>query len=125
MRTLSSLLLAASLALTACHGKGPAAPPTNRPDPIAQPAIDRAALKAKLAARRQAMFERFLAYREARIYPLSPGPGRQHIWIDASGRLCAAATMISATDPSGTVTTSARACSSAACTRMVELAASP
>ncbi len=96
MRTLSSLLLAASLALTACHGKGAVTPPTNRPDPIAQPAIDRAALKAKLAARRQAMFERFLAYREARIYPLSPGPGRQHIWIDASGRLCAAATMISA-----------------------------
>lgn len=79
MRTLSSLLLAASLALTACHGKGPAAPPPNRPDPIAQPAINGAALKAKLAARRQAMFERFLAYREARIYPLSPGPGRQHL----------------------------------------------
>ncbi len=106
MRSLSSLLLAASLALTACHGKGPAAPPAHRPDPIAKPvhrpdpiarpALDRAAVKAKLAARRQEMFGRFIAYREARIYPLSPGPGRQHIWIDASGRLCAAATMISA-----------------------------
>ncbi|MBL8625896.1 MAG: hypothetical protein JNK64_31570 [Myxococcales bacterium] len=106
MRALSSLLLAASLALTACHARGPAAPPAHhpdpiatpihRPDPIARPAIDRAALKAKLAARRQANFERFIAYREARVYPLSPGPGRQHIWIDASGRLCAAATMISA-----------------------------
>jgi hypothetical protein len=42
------------------------------------------------------VFQRFLAYREARRYPLSPGPGRQHIWIDARGYLCAAATMISA-----------------------------
>lgn len=96
MRSLSRLLLAAALSLTACHGRGPVAPPAHHPDPIVAPAVDRAALRARLAERRQQVVQRFLAYREARIYPVSPGPGRQHIWLDAFGHLCAAATLISA-----------------------------
>lgn len=98
MRLVRTLAVALTLATTACAGRAPA--PTATPGPrepiaIKTEKIDRAALRARLGERRAEMFQRFLAYREARRYPLSPGPGRQHIWIDARGFLCAAATMIS------------------------------
>jgi hypothetical protein len=59
--------------------------------------IDRTAVRAKLAARRAETMRRFLAYREARIYPINnlAGGGFRHVWVDDLGNLCAAATLIS------------------------------
>ena len=90
---LASLLLAASLSA----GCGAAVTTTNKPVPQ-HTQIDRAAVRAKLAARRDKTFARFLAYREARVYPINnlPGGGIRHVWIDDWGNLCAAATLISA-----------------------------
>lgn len=97
MRLLLALSLATSLSAAACTSRAPGAttPAPREPIVIKADKVDRAALRARLGERRAEMFQRFLAYREARQYPLSPGPGRQHIWIDARGFLCAAATMIS------------------------------
>lgn len=68
-----------------------------KPAPIAaHTQIDRAALRAKLAARREQLVERFLAYREARVYPINYlGGGFRHVWLDENGNLCAAATLVS------------------------------
>jgi len=100
MRLVRTLAVAATLAAAACSTRAPASPTTLGPRaPVAitkAEKIDRAALRARLGERRAEMFQRFLAYRETKQYPLPPGPGRQHIWIDARGYLCAAATMISA-----------------------------
>jgi hypothetical protein len=62
-----------------------------------QTQLDRAAVRAKLAARRDEVMKRFLAYREARVYPINtlPGGGFRHVWLDDSGNLCAAATLVS------------------------------
>lgn len=90
---LASVLLATSLG--ACAGTATIAPV--KPDVIA-PAkqLDRAKLRQKLAARRDLNIQRFLAYREARVYPVSSTPGTTHLWFDEAGNLCAAATLISA-----------------------------
>ena len=58
---------------------------------------ERAVLRAKLAARREQVVERFLAYRDGRVYPVNnlPGGGKRHVWLDDYGNLCAAATLIS------------------------------
>lgn len=57
--------------------------------------IDRARLRAALAARRAASVDRFLAYRDAGVYPVNTfRPGLQHVWLDEQGNLCAAATII-------------------------------
>lgn len=90
-------LVAGALAL-GCAGRP--APITDGGTPIAKPVpapvkVDRARVKTALAERRKLSFERFLAYRERRVYPFNPGPGTQHLWIDADGNLCAAATIIS------------------------------
>ena len=95
---LASILFASSLAGgCAASSARPAVPGTI--DPAADPApthLDRAALRAKLAQRREVTFARFIAYREARVYPVNTfGAGLRHIWIDNSGNLCAAATLIS------------------------------
>jgi hypothetical protein len=98
---LSSLLLSASLLTSACGasavrsaGDAGVAP---APAVAVAPSIDRAAVRAALAARREASVERFLAYREARVYPLNSfADGLQHVWLDALGNLCAAATIIAA-----------------------------
>jgi len=55
----------------------------------------RARVRAKLAERRKVTFERFLAYREARVYPVNMENGFQHVWVDNLANLCAAATLIS------------------------------
>ena len=95
LRSTLLLVLAGSLA-AGCAGR-----PSTVVDagaPIARPApapIDRAAVRAALAERRAITFQRFLAYREARVYPYNPGPGTAHLWIDGEGHLCAAATIIS------------------------------
>lgn len=90
---LASLLLATSLG--ACAKATTVSPA--KPDVVA-PAkqLDRAKLRAKLAARRDLNIQRFLAYREGRVYPVSSTPGTTHLWFDEAGNLCAAATLISA-----------------------------
>jgi hypothetical protein len=77
-------------------GCGVSTPTPVKPD-AGQTSIDRAALRTKLAARRAETFRRFLAYREARVYPINnlPGGGFRHVWMDDLGNLCAAATLIS------------------------------
>jgi hypothetical protein len=98
---LRSFLLAASLTLTACAPglKAPANPGDAGADPIVvtpSPKPDRAKLRAALAARRAENVKRFLAYRDGRVYPINDtGMGFQHVWLDGSGNLCAAATLIS------------------------------
>ena len=91
--TIASLLFA-SVAATGCVTSATAG---STRAPVTQQAIDRAALRAKLAERRDLTIERFLAYREARVYPINDlrGSGMRHQWIDAQGHLCAAATLLS------------------------------
>jgi hypothetical protein len=87
-------MLASSLAGGCAATSTSARPAPARLDPSSH--LDRAALRAKLAQRREVTFARFLAYREARVYPINTvGPGLRHVWIDDAGNLCAAATIIS------------------------------
>ncbi|MGE0399592.1 MAG: hypothetical protein AB7T06_22950 [Kofleriaceae bacterium] len=61
------------------------------------PKVTRQQVRAKLAERRKLTIQRFLAYREARVYPVNTNvgvPGAMHIWLDEFGNLCAAATII-------------------------------
>jgi hypothetical protein len=92
---LASLLFASAVSAGCTSTTAQLAP---KPVPgVPQTKIDRAAVRAKLAARRQVTFERFLAYRDAMVYPINalPGGGFRHVWIDELGNLCAAATLIS------------------------------
>jgi len=95
MTRLRLAFVALSLSLGACA----ASPTKPAPTPIGhhQTQLDRAAVRAKLAERRAATFANFLAYRDARVYPVNqlPGGGFRHVWIDGNGNLCAAATLIS------------------------------
>jgi hypothetical protein len=96
---ISALLLATSLLFGAACSSATrgAADAGTGPDVIQTSTIDRAKLRTALAARRQESLDRFLAYRDARSYPInSYTPGLQHVWMDEQGRLCAAATLISA-----------------------------
>jgi hypothetical protein len=62
--------------------------------PVA-PMPTRMQVRAKLAERRKMVIERFLAYREARVYPVNRNiSGTGHVWLDDFGNLCAAATLI-------------------------------
>jgi hypothetical protein len=91
---LAHLLLASSLFAAACtHAvQQPAVSKVTTPAST----IDRAKLRAALAARRAITMQRFVEYREARVYPInSYKPGGQHVWLDREGHLCAAATLIS------------------------------
>jgi len=92
-------LLVASLLLSSAVGcavapthVAPARPVAAEPAPAQ---IDRAALRAKLAERRTITMSHFLAYREARVYPVNTFGGTRHVWQDVNGNLCAAATLIS------------------------------
>src|SRR5688572_17482073 len=90
----SSLLFGAACSSATTRG---AADAGTRPDVTQTSTIDRAKLRTALAVRRQQSLDRFLAYRDARSYPInSYAPGMQHVWMDEQGRLCAAATLISA-----------------------------
>jgi hypothetical protein len=104
----ASIILAGTLAATLAGGCAaantsssvarPAIPGAAEPDAdrATARALDRAALRKKLAERRQLTFQRFVAYRDAQVYPInSYGPGLRHVWIDETGNLCAAATLIS------------------------------
>ncbi len=102
-RCVSSLLVASSLFAAACspavsRGASDAGTPIARPDPRpAQPSIDRAKLRAALLQRRVDSYGRFIAYREARVYPVNNvNAGFEHVWLDDFGNLCAAATIIAA-----------------------------
>jgi hypothetical protein len=90
----------ASLLLSSAVGCAAATAGTGAPmQPVAlqpaKPAIDRAALRAKLAERRAITMSHFLAYRENRVYPINTYGGTRHVWQDVNGNLCAAATLIS------------------------------
>lgn len=96
-RTLSKFLLATSLLFGACTHAAQAPAKADVVEPAPKPSIDRAKLRAKLEAKRKQSLDRFLAYRDAKSYPRNTyQPGLQHVWLDEEGRLCAAATLISA-----------------------------
>jgi hypothetical protein len=101
-KLLSAVVLSTSLlASSGCSSTVRAPDATLRLDPASPPIaqgerIDRAKLRAALAARRAENVQRFLAYRDARVYPVNTyDPGQQHVWLDSFGNLCAAATIIS------------------------------
>jgi len=57
--------------------------------------VDRAQLRADLAAARSAHLKVFHTYRRARVYPHnSYEPGMLNVWRDQDGHLCAVATMV-------------------------------
>jgi hypothetical protein len=84
-------------AAAACTTHTAQKPTTVEPVRISQVQIDRAKLKAKLLERRKQTVKNFLAYRDARVYPINtlPAGGYQHVWLDENGNLCAAATLVS------------------------------
>ena len=88
------------LATTACFANANATTAPSKPvavDARMQIKLDRAKVRAKLAERRAVMIERFLAYREGRVYPWNRSSMMMpaHLWFDSMGNLCAAATLIS------------------------------
>ena len=92
VRSLSLACLASLLAAgCAPRAPAPAGPAITRPAAT----VERAAVRRVLAERRAVTVQRFLAYRDAQVYPFNPGPGTAHLWIDGQGNLCAAATIIS------------------------------
>ena len=103
MTRLRLILASLTFSLTACAAH--AAQPTtlhsqaDAPSGILSPKaeIDRAAVRAKLAGRREQTIKNFLEYRNAMVYPMNelPGGGFRHVWMDRAGHLCAAATLIS------------------------------
>src|SRR5690242_18149052 len=59
------------------------------------PVVDRAQVKAALAARRKQNLALFHAYRTGGVYPHNfVQDGKLNVWLDDEGHLCAAATMI-------------------------------
>jgi len=63
--------------------------------PIARPRLDRAAIRAKLAANRAANLARFRAYQQKRVFPSNTyTDDKLNVWLDRQGHLCAAATII-------------------------------
>lgn len=91
----SSLLLASSLSTAVAAKTAPTQTVAAETRMIVQ--LDRAQVRAKLAERRAVMIARFLAYREARVYPWNRSSMMlpTHLWFDDMGNLCAAATLIS------------------------------
>lgn len=77
-------------------------PAVSEPDPAlaprpAAPVLDRAAVRAKLAAVRAANLARFRAYQRRGVFPDNTySDGQLNVWRDAAGHLCAAATIINA-----------------------------
>lgn len=97
---LASLALATSLLGCAVpHADARSSTARRAPHVIEAPRKDtlRQQVRAKLAQRRTLTIQRFLAYREARVYPINTKlPGAAHVWLDEVGNLCAAATIIAA-----------------------------
>lgn len=63
--------------------------------PLPMPVTDRAAVKTALARRRAQNLKLFRAYYKAGVYPHNiTTSGPLNVWLDAEGRLCAAATIL-------------------------------
>src|SRR3954466_7275813 len=94
---IKNLLLAVALAASASSASSSVALAEVVATPIAvQPQLDRAAVRSALAQRRAVVIQRFLAYRDARVYPIARTPGaHDYLWVDAGGHFCAAATLVS------------------------------
>lgn len=102
-RLFASLALVFSLSTSALAGApaaGFAQPPAGSDGPaLRMPArsLDRATLRAKLAERRKLNLERFRAYQAKGTFPQNTYiKGTVNVWIDETGNLCAAATIINA-----------------------------
>lgn len=76
------------------------APAVDDPAPaprFTEPVLDRAAVRAKLAAARAANLARFRAYQQKGTFPSNTyTEGKLNVWRDEAGNLCAAATIINA-----------------------------
>jgi hypothetical protein len=100
-RLFASLALVCSLA-TSSLASAPqfARPPVAADGPaykLPARSLDRAAVRAKLAERRKQNLERFRAYQAKGVYPQNTYlEGTLNVWIDETGNLCAAATIIHA-----------------------------
>ena len=91
---LTSTLLACSVPHADARSARPVPVAPIKIKPSSQDAL-RVHVKKALTERRKLTIERFLAYREARVYPInSKVPGAGHVWLDELGNLCAAATII-------------------------------
>jgi hypothetical protein len=103
---MSRLFIVASLltAFTSFASADSPAPRFAQPPPATRVAsadrdvvIDRAKVRAKLAANRADNLARFRAYQAAGVFPHNTyQPGKLNVWIDEDGRICAAATIIKA-----------------------------
>lgn len=99
---MSRLLLVGSLvaALTSsAFARSFAQPPPSTGAASAQveTTVNRAAVRAKLAKQRTANLQRFRAYQQKRSFPSNTYLNQKlNVWIDADGKLCAAATIINA-----------------------------
>src|SRR5262245_40855859 len=101
---MSRLFLVASLMTVFTSFASADAPRFSQPPPTERVAqhdmnvvVDRAQLRAKLAANRAANLQRFRAYQQAGVFPHNTyTDGKLNVWIDADGHICAAATIIKA-----------------------------
>jgi hypothetical protein len=100
---MSRLLLVGTLlaALTSsAFARSFAQPPpstSDAPAHVEKATVNRAAVRAKLAKQRAANLQRFRAYQAKGSFPSNTYLNqRLNVWIDADGKLCAAATIISA-----------------------------
>lgn len=106
---MSRLLLVASLVAgltSSAFARSFAQPPPASGAPSAQveTSINRAAVRAKLAKQRAANLQRFRAYQQKGEFPSNTYLNqRLNVWIDADGKLCAAATIINASGMSDLV----------------------
>ncbi|MBA3458894.1 MAG: hypothetical protein H0T46_02965 [Deltaproteobacteria bacterium] len=66
--------------------------------------LDRATVRAKLAAARAANIKRFRAYQQKGVFPSNTYDGRKlNVWMDEQGQFCAAATIMIASGKSDLV----------------------
>ncbi len=65
--------------------------------PMPQRMLDRATVRAKLAANRAANLARFRVYQKRGVFPSNTySPNKLNVWLDEDGHFCAAATIIKA-----------------------------
>lgn len=101
-RALVACSLIAALSSQTTFAQSFAKPPPSAGQPAADQlmerfVVDRAQVRAKLAAARTANLARFRAYRTAGVYPNNVfKPGLANVWRDQAGHYCAAATIIRA-----------------------------
>jgi hypothetical protein len=102
----ASLIVTAVSSLASADGRFAQPPPNAAPrvaqiDPWANEdlpprvVVDRDAVRAKLAANRQANLGRFRAYQAAGVFPSNTyTKSKLNVWLDEQGHFCAAATII-------------------------------